>query len=182
MAKPAFIYAFDNLGPEKFTELCGLLLGSRHKGFLLGGVGADGEVDTFFGEWHTETTSPILGELIQPEKLIIFQFKHKVVGRIGGQIKSREALQEVHTCKKSRTCDLHRTLIKKRCPDVYVLVTNVEVNAPFRATFIQQCRKENPDIKQYQIIGLDELEGCPNYDTCTSLPSSGLLVLSCVSN
>ena len=45
MAKPAFISAFDNLGPERFTELCGLLLGSRYKGFLLGGVGPDGGID-----------------------------------------------------------------------------------------------------------------------------------------
>lgn len=35
MAKPAFIYAFDNLGPYRFTELCGELLGSRYHGFML---------------------------------------------------------------------------------------------------------------------------------------------------
>jgi hypothetical protein len=45
MAKPAFIYAFDNLGPERYTEICGLILASRFKGFLLGGVGPDGGID-----------------------------------------------------------------------------------------------------------------------------------------
>jgi len=45
MAKPAFIYAFDNLGPYRFTELCGEILGSRYNGFLLGGEGADGGID-----------------------------------------------------------------------------------------------------------------------------------------
>jgi hypothetical protein len=59
---------------------------------------------------------------------------------------------------KKKPCELHRTLIQKKRPDVYVLVTNVEVNALYRSKFIQQCQKENPDIKKYQIIGLDDLE------------------------
>jgi len=58
MAKPAFIYAFDNLGQSKFVELCGLLLASRYKGFLLGGVGPDGgidaEIDQAIGTWCPE--------------------------------------------------------------------------------------------------------------------------------
>lgn len=61
MAKPAFIYAFDNFEPERFTQLCGELLGSRYKGFgsfAFGGVGADGgidaELDANFAIWQPE--------------------------------------------------------------------------------------------------------------------------------
>ena len=43
-------------------------------------------------------------------------------------------------------------------PQAYVLVTNVEVNSNFRRNFIEQCQRENPNISNYQIIGLDELE------------------------
>ena len=41
---------------------------------------------------------------------------------------------------------------------MYVLITNVEVNAPFRAQFTEKCRLEQPNIEHYQVIGLDELE------------------------
>ena len=91
MAKPAFIYAFDNLGPERFVELCGELLGSRYKGFglLSGGVGPDGgidaELDTNLAIWQPESDDALLGEIIGPGKTVVFQFKHKVVARIGGQ-------------------------------------------------------------------------------------------------
>src|SRR5579864_8304460 len=102
MAKPAFIYAFDILGPERFIELCGLIFGARFKGFLLGGVGSDGgedgTVDASFGEWHTESSSAILSELIQAEQLVIFQFKHKMVGRLGGQKNARADLLKLYKC------------------------------------------------------------------------------------
>src|SRR5579871_6292367 len=85
MATPAFIYAFDNLGPDHFTNLCGQLLGSRCKGFLLGGVGADGgidgELDERLGEWHPESLSPMLDQLVRPGQLAVFQFKRKVTAR-----------------------------------------------------------------------------------------------------
>lgn len=161
MATPAFIYAFDNLGPDHFTELCGHLLGSRCKGFLLGGVGADGgidgEVDERLGEWHPESLSPLLNNLIRPGQLAIFQFKHKVTARTT-QVQARSQLLDLYKCLPSTKCELHRALVLKKKPAMYVLVTNVEVNANFREKFIEHCRQENPKIKHYQVIGLDELE------------------------
>lgn len=161
MAKPVFVYAFDNLGPERFAELCGLLLASRYKGFLLGGVGpdggVDGEFDEILGEWRTESESPLLNEIIQPGQLVVFQFKHKVAARVG-QAEARRQLLNLYRCGPNKTCELHRELIQHKGPAGYVLVTNVEVNSQFRTKFIQQCRSENPDIKHYQVIGLDELE------------------------
>ncbi len=63
---------------NRFTELCGLLLGSRYKGFLLGGVGPDGgidgEIDNVLGEWLPETKSVLWLEGIDPNELVIFQF------------------------------------------------------------------------------------------------------------
>lgn len=162
MAKPAFIYAFDNLGPERFTELCGLLLASRHKGFLLGGIGADGgvdaELDEAFGLWHSESKDTLLNEIIQPGQKVIFQFKHIVTGRIGGQTKARDHLLGMYNCRKGYVCEIHRELVVKKKPNCYVLVTNVEVNSNFRAKFIEQCKAHNPEIGRYQVIGLDELE------------------------
>jgi len=161
MAKPAFIYAFDNLGPERFTELCGLLLASRYKGFLLGGVGADGGVDgelnIDYGAWQPETNSPLLNEIIKPNKLVVFQFKHKVTARVG-QAQTRTQLSSLYKCQSGNKCELHRNLILKRRPNTYVLVTNVEVNSEFREKFIDTCKQENSKIENYQIIGLDELE------------------------
>lgn len=160
MAKPIFIYAFDNLGPDRFTELCGLLLASRYRGFLLGGVGpdggVDGELDEIFGEWCPESESPLLNEIIQPGQLVVFQFKHKVTARVG-QVQARTQLLSLYKCTPNRVCELHRRLIQQKRPGAYVLVTNVEVNSQFRTKFIQQCKSENPDIEYYQIIGLDEL-------------------------
>jgi len=161
MATPAFIYAFDNLGPDRFTELCGILLGSRYKGFLLGGIGADGgvdgEVDELLGVLYAETNTPLLTDIVQPGQTVVFQFKHKTTARIG-QASSRSSLLELYECKKNKKCELHRSLITSKQPTGYVLVTNVEVNAPFRSDFIEKCRAENPAIHHYQVIGLEELE------------------------
>jgi hypothetical protein len=52
---------------------------------------------------------------------------------------------------------LHSKLVQENKPVTYVLVTNVEVNSQFRNTFISQCKSEEPSIKHYQVIGLDEL-------------------------
>lgn len=161
LAKPAFIYAFDSLGPERFTEICGLLLASRYKGFLLGGVGPDGgidaEVDEVLGIWQPESVSPLQREIIQPGQVVVFQFKHKVTARVG-QAQSRNQLLSLYKCTSNRTCEIHKELIIQHAPSTYVLVTNVEVNSNFRNTFIEQCKTENPEIEHYQIIGLDELE------------------------
>jgi hypothetical protein len=165
MAKPAFIYAFDNLGPERFTELCGALLGSRYKGFgflVLGGVGPDGgvdaELDTHLGIWQPELEEALFNDIIRPGKIVMFQFKHKVVARAGGQAKARTQLLGLYKCREDYTCELHRQLIVQNTPTDYVLVTNVEVNSQFRSKFIEQCKSENPGIEHYQVIGLDELE------------------------
>jgi len=97
MASPAFVYAFDNLAPEKFVELCGLLLGSRYKGFLLSSTGpdggVDGEQDPIFGKLLVEETSLLVDTLLPKDGLIVFQFKHKVVARVG-EAKSRSKLLE----------------------------------------------------------------------------------------
>ncbi len=161
MATPAFIYACDDLGPDRFTELCGLLLGSRYKGFLLGGMGSDGgidgEIDDILGEWYPETGCALLTELIQPHQLVIFQFKHKVTARVG-QKEARRQLLALYTCtSQAHPCELHRLLQNKK-PGAYVLLTNVEVNAQFRTKFIRACEQHCPAISHYQIIGLDELE------------------------
>lgn len=161
MAKPAFIYAFDNLGPDRFTEICGLLLASRYKGFLLGGIGpdggVDGELDEVLGEWRPESESPLLAEFIRHGQLVVFQFKHKVTARVG-QATSRKQLLKLYKCSRSQTCELHRELILHNHPSAYVLVTNIEAGSRFRAKFIEQCKSENSDIEHYQVIGLDELE------------------------
>lgn len=162
MAKPAFIYAFDNFDPFRFTELCGLLLASRYKGFLLGGVGPDGgidgELDEGLGVWEPESISPLENMIIEPGQAIVFQFKHVVVGRIGGQIKARQKILSLFKSSRRQKSELQKNLIKKREPLGYILITNVEVNSEFREKFIKQCQKENSIIKYYQIIGLDELE------------------------
>lgn len=161
MARPILIYAFDNLGPRGFVELCGSLLASRFRGFLLGGVGPDGgvdaELDEILGEWHPESRSPLLNEVVEARQLVVFQFKHKVVARVG-QSQARKQLLRLYECTEQRRCELHRTLVQEKNPAGYVLVTNVEVNSQFRTEFIRQCKSENSDIDHYQIIGLDELE------------------------
>ena len=172
MAKPAFIYAFDNLGPDRFTELCGELLGSRYKGFgllVLGGVGpdggVDGELDTNLGVWCSESYEPLSEEIVPPGRTVIFQFKHIVVARAGGQSHARERLLNMYKCRKSYRCELHRPLVSKKNPSHYVLVTNVEVNSNFRQAFVERCKDENPDVRHYQILGLDELEAWTTVET-----------------
>lgn len=161
MASPALIYAFDNLGPQRFTELCGLLLGSKFRGFILGGVGADGgidgEIETTLGEWRPVQLSPLQEEVYDEQDTVIFQFKHKVVARVG-QSNSRTQLMGLFQCRNNGVCELHKPLVRERNPSTYILVTNVEVNPNFRTQFIERCRAENPDIGRYQIIGLDDLE------------------------
>lgn len=155
MAKPAFIYAFDNLGPYRFAELCGDLFGSRYPGFLLGGEGPDGSID---GELRPQVTSDILNEIVEPGKTVIFQFKHKVIARVGGQVNARAQLLDRYKCSPRKKCELHSKLIEEKKPSVYFLVTNVEVNSQFRNSFIQQCKSHYPAIEHYQVFGLDELE------------------------
>lgn len=165
MAKPAFIYAFDNMGPDRFAELCGELLGSRYKSFgflVLGGIGPDGgidaELDTNLAIWQPESEEALLNNVIQPGKSVIFQFKHIVVARAGSQSSARKQLLSMYRCKKNYTCELHRDLILAKKPTDYVLVTNVEANSLFRAQLIKQCKAENPGIDHYQVISLDKLE------------------------
>lgn len=143
-------------------ELCSLLLASRYKGFLRGGVGPDGgvdaELDETLGVWHSESKDALLNEIIKPGQKVVFQFKHMVTGRIGGPTKARKHLLGMYKCRASDICGIHRVWVVQAKPDCYVLVTNVEVNSNFRAKFIKQCKSENPDIQRYQIVGLDELE------------------------
>ncbi len=67
MATPGFIYAFDNIGNQRFVELCSLLLGSRFVGFLLSGPGPDGgvdaEIDTALGELRPEEPTLFLDDV-----------------------------------------------------------------------------------------------------------------------
>src|SRR4051794_11109968 len=106
MATPSFIYAFDNLGPDHFAELCGLLFTSKYKGFRLGGIGPDGGVDgEMLGELHTETQVPLLTGIIQPGQLIVFQFKHQTDIRVG-QGKARSQILKLYTsCTEKKPCE-----------------------------------------------------------------------------
>jgi len=161
MASPSFVYAFDNLGPDKFVELCGLLLGSRYKGFLLSSPGpdggVDGETDPILGELLVEQRSLLIDTILPKDNLIVFQFKHKVVARVG-EIQSRGKVLDLFKSSKNKISEVMKSNVVKLNPQTYVLVTNVEVNSNFRRRFIEQCKKENSNIKNYQIIGLDELE------------------------
>jgi hypothetical protein len=161
MASPAFIYAFDNLGPQKFVELCGLLLGSRFRGFLISSPGSDAGVDAevapFLGEFRSDTSSLVIDTLIPPNKLTVFQFKHKVVGRVG-EANARTQLLNAYKSTDRRKSEVLGNGVIERDPDNYVLVTNVEVNSIFRQSFINLCKQENSAIANYQVIGLDELE------------------------
>jgi hypothetical protein len=161
MASPAFIYAFDNLGPQRFVELCGLLFGARFRGFLLSSPGADGGVDAEvsppLGEFRSERTSFVIDTFIPPNKLTVFQFKHKVVGRVGEANARTQILSGYKSTDRKKSEVLGQGIIERN-PDTYVLVTNVEVNSIFRKSFIDLCKEENPGITNYQVIGLDELE------------------------
>jgi len=161
MATPAFVYAFDNLGPERFVQLCGLLLGSRYKGFLLTSPGPDGGVDAEvcpeLGELTIETPAVMQQTLLQTDMRAIFQFNHKVVARVG-EANARTQLMSMFRSTKGRRSEVLGPEITKRNPDVYILVTNVEINSGFRSSFAELCDKENPGIQYYMVIGLDELE------------------------
>lgn len=160
MASPSFVYAFDNLGPAKFVELCALLLGARFKGFLLSSPGSDGGVDAendpIIGRLRSEEDSLIVNTILPKNEIVVFQFKHKVAARVGEVNVRRQLLNNYKTSKKPS--EVTKPNIKKLKPSTYVLVTNVEVNSNFRQTFQRQCKNENPDISNYQVIGLDELE------------------------
>ncbi len=161
MATPAFVYAFDNLGPNKFVELCGLLLGARYKGFLLTGPGADGGVDAendaILGELHLDTQTLLQDVLVSSGTTAVFQFKHKVVARVG-EAEARKQLLNLYISTTKRKSEVLGSQISSRNPDIYILVTNVEINSIFRSSFIEKCKHENPSIPHYQVIGLDELE------------------------
>src|SRR5262245_40886181 len=116
MATPAFIYAFDNLGSDKFAELCSLLLAARHKGFLLGGIGPDGgvdsELDPWLGEWQPESEDPLLNELVQPGNVVVFQFKYIVVARAGGQVDARKQILNIFKSSDKKKSELRKHLIE----------------------------------------------------------------------
>ena len=161
MATPAFVYAFDNLGPSRFVELCALLLGSRYKGFLLSGPGADGgidaETDIVLAELRPEEPALLVEEVVVPQKLVVFQFKHMVAARVG-QANARRKILDLFRSSSSRVSEVCKPGVKNRKPAGYVLVTNIEINSNFRSRFTAICRGENPGIANYQIIGLDDLE------------------------
>jgi len=161
MATPALIYAFDNLGPDRFAELCGLLLAGRYKGFLLSGpgpdAGVDAELDAILGEWLPEERSALFGRLVPPAERVLFQFKHKVTARVG-QASSRSQLLRLYRAEGNRVSEVCKPLVVAKAPQAYVLVTNVEVSASFRIAFQEACRSANPAICHYQVIGIDELE------------------------
>ncbi|MEO8325530.1 MAG: hypothetical protein ABI618_06755 [Nitrospirota bacterium] len=167
MASPAFIYVFDSLGPDRFVELCGLLLGGRYRGFLLSGPGPDGGVDgevaPAFGELFTESPALLLDQKLDAGELTLFQFKHKVVARTG-QANARRQLLGLYRTTKSSPSELKRELVVEKRPKNYVLVTNVEVNASFRESFREICRAEQPGIENYEIIGLDDLQAWVTQD------------------
>jgi len=171
MATPALIYAVDNLGPYRFAELCGQILSQHFKGFYLGGIGSDGgidaEVDNVFelkspeniiGVWSPDETAPAFDTILPKGNNAVFQFKHIVVGRCGGQTKARSRIMSLYKTSKKKKSELHKKLIAKKPPNIYVLVTNIEINSIFRNNFIDQCNKENDQIEEIKIIGLDELE------------------------
>jgi hypothetical protein len=120
--------------------------------------GVDAELDETLGIWNSESKDALLNEIIQPGQRVVFQFKHIVTGRAGGQSKAREHLLDMYNCRRSYVCEIHRILVVKKKPACYVLVTNVEINSNFRAKFIEQCKAHNQEIVRYQVIGLDELE------------------------
>ena len=134
MATPAFVYAFDNLGFEKFVELCGLLLGARYKGFLLSGPGPDGGVDAedcpIISELMMESQAILQDDLLQLNEKVVFQFKHKVVARVG-EANARTQLLAMYRSTKTRKSEVLGPEIAERNPDRYILVTNVEINSKF---------------------------------------------------
>ncbi len=161
MASPSFVYAFDVLGPDKFVELCGLLLGFRYKGFTLSGPGPDGGVDAesspVLGELQLEESSLIGNDLAKEGDTIVFQFKHKVVARVG-ESNTRASLLALYKGSPSKISEVCKPEVVARKPKTYVLVTNVEVSAMFQSKFSEICRSANSNIENYQVIGLEDLE------------------------
>ena len=159
MAKPALIYAFDNLGPDKFTEICNLLIANKYRGYNSGGVGPDGgidgQVDLEFGYWIPENESTLINNLIPNNKKVVFQFKHKTSSRVG-QIQSRKQIMNLFSSKTNN--ELDKSLLKDEDIYAYILVTNVEINSIFRETFIKTCINKNTNIEYFNVIGLDDLE------------------------
>jgi hypothetical protein len=167
LATPAFIYLFDNLGYSKFNELCALLIGSKYKGFLVSGPGPDGGIDAendiSLGELRPEENALLVDEIISPQDFIVFQFKHMVVARVG-QSNTRAKLLNLYRSTRNRVSEVCKPEVKKRNPKSYFLVTNVEVNSDFRSQFAKICHEENPNIENYQVIGLDDLEAWVTMD------------------
>jgi len=99
-----FINAFDDLGPDRFAELCGKVLKAHFPGLLLGGEGADGGIDAqtdrVLGKWESKSRSELLADVAEPDQDIIFQFKHKVVARVGEVNVRRELLKQYRCSKK----------------------------------------------------------------------------------
>ena len=126
MASPTFVYAFDNVGPNRFVEPCGLLFGSRYKGFLLTGSGADGGIDgenePILGELRPDSPSLLLDTIVRPSGLPVFQFKHKVVARVG-EAQAQSQLLNLYRSNNSRKSEVQSELSVSRKPDTYVLVT-----------------------------------------------------------
>jgi hypothetical protein len=158
MEAPAFIYAFDLLGHDRFVGLCGLLLAERFRGFFLGGVGPDQGVDGIaepaLGTWMPEAREPLLEQVVRPGETVVFQFKHLMVCR-AGEARAREQLLHFYQGKNS---ELRKPFVEKLEPKVYVLVTNVEVNNLFREKLVSTCRDQCTTIEHFLVIGLDELE------------------------
>lgn len=164
MASPAFIYAFDTLGPERFVQLCALLLSARYRGFLLGGVGpddgADATIDPDLAIWTSDDPDAIRTQLVPAGQTVVFQFKHKVVGRVG-EAAAREQLLRLYRGPDS---ELRRPFVNRISPWMYVLVTNVEVTSHFRESFLRACVEAGTSIQRFQVIGLDELENWVTLD------------------
>lgn len=167
LATPAFVYAFDNLGSSDFVELCALLLGSKYKGFLLSGPGPDGGVDAendvILGDLRPEEDALLVDKVVSPQELVVFQFKHMVVARVG-QSSTRSKLLDLFRSTKNRKSEVCKPEVEGRNPKSYFLVTNVEVNSDFRSRFAEICHKENSGIENYQVIGLDDLEAWVTMD------------------
>jgi len=147
LATPAWVSAVDHLGPARFVERCALLLGARYKGFLLSGPGADGgidaETDPLLAELRPEEPALLVKEIVVPQKLVVVQFKHMVVARVG-QANARHELLELYRSSSSRVSEVCKPEVKSRKPAGYVLVTNVEVTSKFRSRFAAICRDEKP--------------------------------------
>lgn len=172
MATPSLIPAFDDLGPDGFAHLCGALLSSRYPvgSVALGGIaadaGADARVDERFFRVLTSRVTDALGDDVLPsDQKVIFQFKHVVVGRAGEE-NARDRAIRYYRCIPSEKCELHKDghvrLFSSYGPAAYRLITNVEVTQAFRESFVAQCTSPNhepsPDINNYNVMGLDELE------------------------